>query len=33
MGLIQTGIRLPMVTCSAQHHDGLRQAMKMAGIN
>lgn len=33
MGLIKSGIRLPMVTCSAPHHDGLRAAMKAAGIN
>lgn len=33
MGLIESGIRLPMVRCSAQYHDGLRQAMKIAGIN
>ena len=33
MGLIKSGIRLPMVNCSAQHHDGLREAMKEAGIN
>lgn len=33
MGLIQSGIRLPMVNCSAQHHDGLRAAMKTAGVN
>jgi 4-hydroxy-tetrahydrodipicolinate synthase len=33
MGLIKSGIRLPMVQCSTQHHDGLREAMKTAGIN
>ena len=33
MGLIKTGIRLPMVNLSAQHHDGLRAAMRQAGIN
>jgi len=33
MGLIQSGVRLPMVQCSTQHHDGLRAAMKAAGIN
>jgi 4-hydroxy-tetrahydrodipicolinate synthase len=33
MGLIKSGIRLPMVNCSAQYHDGLRAAMKAAGIN
>ena len=32
MGLIQTGIRLPMVNCSAQFHDVLRLAMKSAEI-
>lgn len=33
MGLIKSGIRLPMVNCSSQYHDGLRMAMKTAGIN
>jgi 4-hydroxy-tetrahydrodipicolinate synthase len=33
MGFIQSGIRLPMVNCSAHHHDGLRAAMKIAGVN
>lgn len=33
MGLIKSGIRLPMVNCSSQYHDGLRAAMKTAGIN
>lgn len=32
MGLIQAGIRLPMVNCSAQFHDALQLAMKSAGI-
>ena len=32
MGLIQSGIRLPMVNCSAQHHDVLRAAMKNAEL-
>lgn len=32
MGLIQAGIRLPMVNCSAQFHDVLRNAMKSAEI-
>lgn len=32
MGLIQSGIRLPMVNCSAQFHDVLRSAMKSAEI-
>lgn len=32
MGLIQPGIRLPMVNCSAKYHDGLRAAMKAAGV-
>lgn len=33
MGLIQAGIRLPMVNCSAQFHDVLRLAMKSAEIS
>lgn len=33
MGLIKSGIRLPLVSCSAQYHDDLRLAMKAAGIN
>jgi 4-hydroxy-tetrahydrodipicolinate synthase len=33
MGLIKSGIRLPMVNCSSQYHEGLRLAMKTAGIN
>ena len=33
MGLIKTGIRLPMVNLSAQYHDALRAAMRQAGIN
>jgi 4-hydroxy-tetrahydrodipicolinate synthase len=32
MGLIKTGIRLPMVNLSAQYHDVLRAAMKSAEI-
>ena len=32
MGLIKTGIRLPMVNCSAQYHDVLRVEMKKAEI-
>ncbi|MES2579655.1 MAG: 4-hydroxy-tetrahydrodipicolinate synthase [Pseudomonadota bacterium] len=32
MGLIQAGIRLPMVSCSSQFHDVLRGAMKSAEI-
>lgn len=32
MGLIKTGIRLPMVNCSAQYHDALRAAMQQAGL-
>jgi 4-hydroxy-tetrahydrodipicolinate synthase len=32
MGLIKTGIRLPMVTLSAQYHDVLRAAMRQAEI-
>ena len=33
MGLIKTGIRLPMVNLSAQYHDVLRAAMKNAHID
>ena len=33
MGLIKTGIRLPMVNLSAQYHEVLRAAMRQAGIN
>ena len=32
MGLIKTGIRLPMVNCSSQYHDVLRAEMKKAEI-
>jgi 4-hydroxy-tetrahydrodipicolinate synthase len=32
MGLIRTGIRLPMVNLSAQYHDVLRAAMHQAEI-
>jgi len=32
MGLIQAGIRLPLVTLSSQYHDTLRTAMQRAGI-
>ena len=32
MGLIKSGIRLPMVNCSAQYHDVLRAAMKNAEL-
>ena len=32
MGLIKTGIRLPMVNCSAQYYDVLRAEMKKAEI-
>ena len=32
MGLIKSGIRLPMVNLSAQYHDVLRAAMKSAEI-
>ena len=32
MGLIKAGIRLPMVSLSAQYHDVMRVAMKNAGI-
>lgn len=33
MGMIKTGIRLPMVNLSAQYHDVMRVAMRQAGIN
>jgi 4-hydroxy-tetrahydrodipicolinate synthase len=33
MGYITEGIRLPLTVHSGQYHDGLKQAMKMAGIN
>jgi 4-hydroxy-tetrahydrodipicolinate synthase len=33
MGLIKSGIRLPLVNCSSEYHDALREAMKAAGIN
>ncbi|HSI25328.1 MAG TPA: 4-hydroxy-tetrahydrodipicolinate synthase [Methylotenera sp.] len=33
MGLIKTGIRLPMVNLSAQYHDVMRAAMRQANIN
>lgn len=33
MGLIKTGIRLPMVNLSAQYHDVLRAALRQANIN
>lgn len=33
MGMIKTGIRLPMVNLSAQYHDVMRAAMRQAGIN
>jgi len=32
MGLIKTGIRLPMVSLSTQYHEVLRGAAKVAGI-
>lgn len=32
MGLIQSGIRLPLVTLSKQYHDTLRSAMKLAEL-
>ncbi|MGD8568680.1 MAG: 4-hydroxy-tetrahydrodipicolinate synthase [Gammaproteobacteria bacterium] len=32
MGLIKSGIRLPLTMFSASHHDALRQAMKQANI-
>jgi 4-hydroxy-tetrahydrodipicolinate synthase len=32
MGLIGSGIRLPLVTLSSQHHDTLRKAMAAAGL-
>lgn len=33
MGMIQGGIRLPLVSLSADYHDELRAAMKTAGVN
>ncbi len=33
MGKIKTGIRLPMVNLSVQHHDVLRAAMRQAEVN
>ena len=33
MGLIPSGIRLPLTLLSERYHDTLRQAMKQAGIN
>ncbi len=33
MGLIKTGIRLPMVNLSAQYHDVIRAALRQANIN
>jgi 4-hydroxy-tetrahydrodipicolinate synthase len=32
MGLIQSGIRLPLVPLSANFHETLREAMRQAGI-
>jgi 4-hydroxy-tetrahydrodipicolinate synthase len=32
MGMIQSGIRLPLVNMSSQYHEVLRKAMKQAGI-
>ena len=32
MGLIKSGIRLPLTVLSEQHHDTVRQALKQAGI-
>ncbi|HEY5603180.1 MAG TPA: 4-hydroxy-tetrahydrodipicolinate synthase [Gammaproteobacteria bacterium] len=32
MGLIKSGIRLPMTVLSEQHHDAVRQALKQANI-
>lgn len=33
MGMIKTGIRLPMVNLSTQYHDVMRAAMRQAGID
>lgn len=33
MGLIKSGIRLPLVSLSAQYHDVMRAAMRQAGVN
>jgi 4-hydroxy-tetrahydrodipicolinate synthase len=32
MGLIRSGIRLPMTMLSEQHHEAVRQALKQANI-
>jgi len=32
MGLIVGGIRLPLTSLSAIHHDVLKQAMRQAGV-
>lgn len=32
MGLISAGLRLPMTTHNAQYHDGMRAALKTAGV-
>jgi 4-hydroxy-tetrahydrodipicolinate synthase len=32
MGMIQSGIRLPLVNMSNQYHEILRNAMKQAGV-
>ena len=32
MGLIESGIRLPLVSLSANFHDTVREAMRQAGI-
>jgi 4-hydroxy-tetrahydrodipicolinate synthase len=32
MGLIGSGIRLPLTPLSAEHHDGVRQALRQAGV-
>jgi hypothetical protein len=32
MGRIQKSIRLPLTELSAQYHDAVREAMRMAGV-
>jgi 4-hydroxy-tetrahydrodipicolinate synthase len=32
MGMIPTGIRLPMTVLSEQHHQSVRQALVKAGV-
>jgi 4-hydroxy-tetrahydrodipicolinate synthase len=32
MGLIPSGIRLPMTPLAAEHHDTVRQALRQVGV-